>query len=192
MFGRRTTNEEPAPELDEDKVGGKGRPTPSRKEAEAARKKRMTPPRTRKEANALQPRADARRPGSASERPWTAAAGTMTSRLATAGRCEGFVRDWVDSHFTAGQFLLPLMFAMFFLTLVNAIWARAMSSTLFMTVILVLALDSFRVIRGVKKGLSQRFGADEAKGITMYALLRSWQMRRLRLPKPRVSVGDTI
>jgi hypothetical protein len=54
VFGRRTTNEEPAPELDEDKVGGKGRPTPSRKEAEAARKKRMTPPRTRKEATALQ------------------------------------------------------------------------------------------------------------------------------------------
>ena len=191
VFGRRTTNEEPAPELDEDKVGGKGRPTPSRKEAEAARKKRMTPPRTRKEANALQ----RERTKEARLRQRAAMDGAgRDDDLPTRDRgpVRGFVRDWVDSHFTAGQFLLPLMFAMFFLTLVNATWARAISSTLFMTVILVLALDSVRVIRGVKKGLSQRFGADEAKGITMYALLRSWQMRRLRLPKPRVSVGDTI
>jgi hypothetical protein len=151
----------------------------------------MTPPRTRKEATALQ----RQRTKEARQRQRAAMDGGGSDRdLPTRDRgpVRGFVRDWVDSHFTAGQFLLPLMFAMFFLTLVNATWARAISSTLFMTVILVLALDSFRVIRGVKKGLSQRFGADEAKGITMYALLRSWQMRRLRLPKPRVSVGDTI
>jgi hypothetical protein len=190
VFGRRTTKEEPAPQLEET-VGGKGRPTPSRKEAEAARKKRMTPPRTRKEANALQ----RERTKEARQRQRTALDGGGSDRDLPArdrGPVRGFVRDWVDSHLTAGQFLLPFMFAMFFLTLLSTVWARALSSTLFLTVIVVLAMDSFRVVRGVKKGLAERFGADEAKGITMYALLRSWQMRKLRLPKPRVSMGDPI
>jgi hypothetical protein len=190
VFGRRTTKEEPAPQVEET-AGGKGRPTPSRKEAEAARKKRMTPPRTRKEASAFK----RERVKEARLRQKMALDGGGSDRDLPArdrGPVRGFVRDWIDSHFTAGQFLLPFMFAMFFLTVLNATWARALSSTLFLTVILVLAMDSFRILRGVKKGLTERFGADEAKGITMYALLRAWQMRRLRLPKPRVSVGDPI
>jgi hypothetical protein len=49
-----------------------------------------------------------------------------------------------------------------------------------------------RIIRGVKKAITERFGADETRGITMYALMRSWQMRRLRLPKSTVRPGDAI
>ena len=190
MFGRRTTKEEPAPVVEE-KVGGKGRPTPSRKEAEATRKKRMAPPRTRKEANALM----RERQKEARTRQRAALDGGGSDRDLPArdrGPVRGYVRDWIDSRFTAGQFLLPFMFAMFFLTLLRTPWAAALSSTLFLPVILVLLMDSFRVLRGVKKGLTERFGKDEAKGVTMYALLRSWQMRKLRLPKPRVSPGDPI
>ncbi len=191
MFGRRTTNEEPATEQSADKVGGKGRPTPSRKEAEALRKKRMTPPRTRKEASALQ----RERVREARKRQRSALDGTGSDSHLPArdqGPVKGFIRDWVDSRFTAGQFLLPFMFAMFALTLVRSAWANALSSTLFLSVILFLAIDSFRITRGVKKAITERFGAEQTKGTTMYALLRAWQMRRLRLPKPRVSVGDSI
>lgn len=192
MFGRRTTKEETAPhDVAEDKVGGKGRPTPSRKDAEALRKKRMTPPRTRKEASAVQ----RDRVKEARQRQRSALDGTGADRDLPArdrGAVKGYVRDWVDSRFTAGQFLLPFMFLMFGLTLVRASWAAALSSTLFLSVILFLAVDSFRIARGVKKALTTRFSAEESKGVTMYALIRAWQMRRLRLPKPRVSVGDPI
>lgn len=191
MFGRRTTREEPTTEQVTDKVGGKGRPTPSRKEAEALRKKRQTAPRTRKESSALQ----RERMKEARQRQRSALDGSGSDRdLPTRDRgpVKGFIRDWVDSRFTAGQFLLPFMFLMFGLTLVRAPWAQALSSTLFLIVILFLAVDTFRIVRGVKKALAARFGPEETKGITMYALLRAWQMRRLRLPKPRVSVGDEI
>lgn len=191
MFGRRTTKEEPVAEPVADKFGGKGRPTPSRKEAEAARKKRLTPPRTRKEANALH----RERTREARQRQRAALDGGGSERdlpVRDRGPVKGYVRDWVDSRYTAGQFLLPLMFAMFGLTLFRSSWAGAMSSTLFLTVILFLVADSFRVSRGVKKALRAKFGDESAQGITMYALLRAWQMRRLRLPKPRVSVGDPI
>lgn len=191
VVGRRTeTVDQPATEQVVEKAG-KGRPTPSRKEAEAARKKRLTPPRTRREANALQ----RERMREARQRQRSALDGAGSDKdlpVRDRGPVKGFVRDWVDSRFTAGQFLLPFMFLMFALTLVRSEWANAMSSTLFLTVLLFLVADSFRISRGVKKALAARFGEDQAKGQTMYALLRAWQMRRLRLPKPRVSVGDQI
>jgi Protein of unknown function (DUF3043) len=59
-------------------------------------------------------------------------------------------------------------------------------------VLVLLTLDSVRIVRGLKKAITDRFGAGETHGITMYALMRSWQMRRLRLPKATVRPGDQI
>jgi hypothetical protein len=197
VFGWRTTKDDPASAQaahngsDTAKAGGKGRPTPSRKDAEAARKKLNSAPRTRKEAAALQ----RERTRAARTRQRSALDGRGSDRdLPTRdqGPVKGFIRDWVDSHFTVGQFLLPFMFVMFVLTLVRTAWANAMSSTLFLSVIMLLIVDSVRVSRSIKKGIEARFGKAAAAHTTMYALLRAWQMRRLRLPKPRVSVGDQI
>lgn len=193
MFGRRTAKDDPATDdaTIAEKIGGKGHATPSRREAEAARKKRMTAPRTRKESAALQ----RERTRDARKRQRSALDGSGSDRDLPArdrGPVKGFIRDYVDSRYTVGQFLLPLMFVMFAMTVVSAAWAAGLSSSLFLTVILLMIVDSVRISRGVKKSVSARFEPDEAKGITMYALLRSWQMRRLRLPKPRVSVGDAI
>ena len=193
MFGRRTTKDESADSAQqvEDKAGGKGRPTPSRKEAEAARKKRMAPPRSRKEATAVQ----RERTREARARQKAALSGQGSERDLPArdrGPVKGFIRDWVDSRFTIGQFLLPFMFIMFALVYVRASWAASISSTLFLTVIAMMVVDSIRISRGVKKAVAARFTPEDAKGHTMYALLRAWQMRRLRLPKPRVKVGDKI
>ena len=55
-----------------------------------------------------------------------------------------------------------------------------------------MAADSIRVVRGLKAKIRERFGDDKTKGIAMYAVMRSWQMRRLRLPKPKVKAGDAI
>ena len=61
-----------------------------------------------------------------------------------------------------------------------------------MAVLLLLTIDSVRIVRGVKSAITERFGAEETHGVTMYALMRSWQMRRLRLPKSTVRPGDQI
>ena len=174
-----------------DRAGGKGRPTPTRKEAEAARKKRNAPPRNRKEAAALRKE----RTRAARQRQREALAGGGSDAYLPArdrGPMRGFVRDWVDSRFTIGQFLLVFFFVVFALVYVRAPWAASLSSSLFLTVMLLMVFDSLRISRGVKKAVGERFGDESTKGLTMYALLRAWQMRRLRLPKPRVKVGDKI
>jgi Protein of unknown function (DUF3043) len=108
------------------------------------------------------------------------------------GPVKRYIRDYVDSHRTIGQFLLPIFFVIFVLAYVGTTWSPVLGNFAWLVVMVLLALDSVRIVRGLKAGVRSRFGADATKGVTMYALMRSWQMRRLRLPKPLVKPGDSI
>lgn len=194
MFGRRTSTEEAAAQVElstdtsDSRAASKGRPTPKRKEAEAIRKKRNAPPRTRKEASALQ------RERSREQRlKQKAAMETGDQRYLPArdqGDVKKFIRDYVDSHRTVGEFLLVIFVAIFALVYIPG--AAVLGTFAWIVVLAVVLFDSVRVLRGVRSGVAARFGAHETKGITMYTLMRSWQMRRLRLPKPQVKHGQPI
>jgi Protein of unknown function (DUF3043) len=106
------------------------------------------------------------------------------------GPVKRYVRDYVDSHHTIGQYLLPIFFVIFILVYFPMTWAPRISTTAWIAVIVLMAIDSVRIVRGVKAGIRSRFGDAATKGVTMYAVTRSWQMRRLRLPKPQVKPGD--
>ncbi len=192
MFGlRKAKTPEATTEQLPPKPGGKGRPTPSRKEAEAARKKRLTVPRNRKEASAQ--RREKMREARAQQRQALESGGDDRYLPARdQGPVKRFVRDYVDSHRTIGEFMLPIFFVIFILVYVNTEWAARFSSSAFLSVILLMIFDSVRMSRGSKAAVREKFGADQTKGVTLYTLLRSWQMRRLRLPKPRVKAGAAI
>jgi Protein of unknown function (DUF3043) len=169
---------------------GKGRPTPTRAQAQAARKQRTAPPRNRKEAAARRKVA-----ANASRGKMREAMKTGDERYLPArdqGPVRRYVRDYVDTHRTIGEFLLPIFFGIFLLVYVNSTWASTLGSTAWLVVIAALGIDSVRILRGVKAALRSKFGDDATSGITMYALMRAWQMRRLRLPKPQVKPGDAI
>ena len=62
--------------------------------------------------------------------------------------------------------------------------------------VLLLLTDLFMLSRRLKADLKQRFpdgvATGETKGAVMYGVMRATQMRRLRLPKPKVSPGAKI
>jgi hypothetical protein len=194
MFGRRTSSQEtPSGATSSESAAsnaGKGRPTPTRAQAQAARKQRTAPPRNRKEAAARQKQA-----AGASREKMREALKTGDERYLPArdqGPVKRYARDYVDAHRTIGEFLLPTFFVIFLLVYVHASWASTLGSTAWLVVIAALGIDSVRILRGLKAGIRSKFGDDATKGIAMYSLMRSWQMRRLRLPKPLVSPGDKV
>lgn len=192
MFGRRTTTD-PAVEQQEelDTARGKGRATPKRSEAEAARKKRMTPPRSKKEANALH----RERVKEQREKQRQAMAGGGDDRFLPTrdqGPVKKLIRDYVDSHRTIGEFLIPVFLVLFMISILLSNVTQYVGTIAWVTVLVLLAADSVRILRGVRAAITERFGAKETQGTTMYALMRSWQMRRLRLPKPTVRAGGEI
>ncbi len=171
--------------MDENEARGKGRPTPSRRDAEAARKAQMKKPTSRKD----QMRAQRALRDAARDKQRRALAGEGNPDdlpLRDRGPVKAFVRDYVDRRYSAAEFLLPLLVLMLVLSTVGGAGAQVLVVYLWMATILLVVLDSLRLIVGLRRQVSQRFGSQAIRGTTMYALLRSTQLRRFRLPKPAI------
>jgi cytochrome c-type biogenesis protein CcmH/NrfF len=61
---------------------------------------------------------------------------------------------------------------------------------LWLVVIVLIVLDSIVSAFRLRKRLGERFPDQNRRGAVAYALMRSLQMRRLRLPKPQVKRGE--
>jgi hypothetical protein len=188
VFGRRSSGQA---EVDETtaKAEGKGRATPTRKEAEEARKQRLTTSRDRKKGSAL-----GRQRASEQRAKVRQAMETGDERYLPArdrGPVKKFIRDYIDTRRTIGEYLLIV----FFIAIILG-WTvpgiAAASGWAFIVILVAMLLDSVRVVRGAKAEVRKRFGDDQTKGVAMYAVMRAWQMRRLRLPKPQHKHGDPI
>ncbi|MFD0562675.1 DUF3043 domain-containing protein [Kitasatospora saccharophila] len=166
----------------------KGRPTPKRSEAEAHRKTRVTVPKDRKEA-AKQARQRIR-----VEREKQRTALLSGDERALPPRDKGpvrrYVRDFIDSRWAAAEFFLPYAVVVLVLSITKVNYLRLLSTLLFMVFFVVVILDFVRIGFQLRKGLAQRFPNEDTRGAVMYGLMRTLQMRRLRLPKPLVKRGE--
>ena len=61
-----------------------------------------------------------------------------------------------------------------------------------LALLLVIVTESVLVGGRVIKLAQQRFPGESTRGIRMYAAIRGTQIRRLRMPAPRVKPGDKI
>ena len=173
---------------------GKGRATPSRKEAEAARKKQMKTPMSRKE-QAKRERA-LREDLRAKQRDALKSGDDRYLPKREQGPVRRFTRDYVDRRHNFAEYLLPFLVVLLLLFLIaGSVSDQAnfiLSSVLYPFVLVGTVLDEFIMVRGLKKELKARFGPEAVKGSTMYAVLRSTQLRRFRLPKVQVARGEKL
>jgi hypothetical protein len=186
----RRSNPEPESPLTHDKVGGKGRPTPSRKEAEAAARARAKVPRTRKEQMAAQRSAR----GDTSQK-MREAMKTGDERYLPArdrGPVRRFVRDFVDSRFSFIELKVPLLVVSMILGYSGNKAAVQLGNTVLFTTIMVIIVDIVMLRLRLRREIARRFPGESTKGITLYAALRSLQMKFLRLPKPQVKIGQKL
>jgi hypothetical protein len=185
----RRSKSEPTPTVPE-KVGGKGRPTPSRKEAEAAARARAKVPRTRREQMAAQRSAR----GETSQR-MREAMKTGDDRFLPArdrGPVRRFIRDYVDSRFSFIELMVPLLVLSMILSYSGSDGMIQLGNTVLLTTILVILVDIVMLRFRIRREMARRFPDEPTKGLTLYAALRSLQMKFLRLPKPQVKIGDKL
>lgn len=169
---------------------GKGRATPKRSEAEAARKARAKPPRTRKEAAKVMRQKRYEERMKAREAMETGDDRYLPAR--DRGKVRRFCRDYVDARYNVAEFLLPLLVVILLLSLLKTEWAAVALFGLWIVTILGTALDSVYLIFRVRRELKRRFPDERTRGALPYAVLRSSQLRRFRMPKPQVQRGATI
>lgn len=195
MFGREKKTEEPAQAVTlpaDDSSSpipsvGKGRPTPKRKDAQAARRQPLVP--ADREAARKQAKADARL-----QRVKQREAFSRGDEKALPPRDRGpirrLIRDTVDARWNIGEILLPLMLLMLVMTVIPNRGFQVAALFLVWVVLVVGIVDSVLLWRRLKKRIRERFDEDPPRGSAAYAVMRAMQMRMSRMPKPQVKRGD--
>ena len=173
-----------------ERPGAKGRPTPTRKEAEAAARARARTPRTRKEQLAAQ-RA-ARGESSARMRAAMKSGDERYLPARDRGPVRRFIRDLVDSRFSFIELMVPLLIVSMVLGYSGNDTAARLSNTLLFTTLMLILVDVVFLRLRLRRELPRRFPDESTKGTTLYAVLRSTQMRFMRLPKPQVRIGQPL
>lgn len=189
MF-RRTKPDETATTAHPAKPGGKGRPTPTRKEAEAARKARAKGAANRKEAAKLLRERRLEQNAKIKQGMKTGDERYLPAR--DQGPVRKFIRDRVDSRLSMAEFLLPLLVIIMLLTYSNNDTMNRYGQSLWMITILLVTLDTMMLYVRIKRDLRTRFPDESHKGAAFYAILRAMQLRFLRLPKPTVKLGQRL
>ena len=187
MFGRTKETAVAAPPRPE-KVGGKNRPTPPRSVREAANRRPLVPTDRRgataaSRSTTRDERMRARNGMLAGEERY------LTAR--DRGPVRRYVRDVVDARHSAGEwFLLFIMALLVIQLLVPNRTVQAVTMGLLWTGVLLVLLDSLRLSRALRAGITDRFGAAAVeKGVVRYGVMRSLQLRRGRVPRPGVARG---
>ena len=168
----------------------KGRPTPKRKEAEAARKvSSLAPASTKAEKQRAREAAKAAR---IAQRTAFLRGDESALPLRDKGPVKKFIRNYVDARRSIGEYFLPVIFIVLFLTLIpNAIFQIG-SIAIMYSVLLISVVDGFLLTKKIKREVADRFPGAELKGLGMYGWLRSTQMRRMRTPKPSIKAGQSF
>ena len=183
-----TSNDEPAPDTSPETLAGKGRPTPTRKEVEAARKRPLVSndrAEARKQSRAtMQLERDKQRIGYAN-------GVEKYMPLRDRGAQKRFVRDYVDARTSVGEFMLPILVVIIILSVFPQPEIMLITIIALWAFLLVAAVDIFFLGRAIRKRLGEKFGAGKVEsGVRWYAGVRAMQLRQMRLPKPTQKRGD--
>ena len=203
---RRSTDtptvDEPAPAQgppDTVRVGGKGRPTPKRREAEAKRRgPAPPPPRTQREAARLARLARANRPDKSEQRKQSA---VRRERMAAGddkylmprdrGPVKAYIRDVVDSRPHLMGLFMPLAVIVVLSVVLPVPSLQQYLSLFSLIALVVMVLEG--VLLGVNTTKKARAKFPDATigalGTGWYTFTRASQLRKLRIPKPRVQRG---
>jgi hypothetical protein len=168
----------------------KGRPTPKRRDVESARKTFALAPAHSKEEKARQKAAA--RAARVAQRAAYLRGDENALPLRDRGPVKKFVRNYVDSRRSIGEFFLPIIGVVLIISLFPYALSAVIGVVLMYTVLFASIVDGILLSRKIKREVTARFPSESLKGIGMYGWLRSTQMRRMRAPKPGVSAGDKI
>ncbi|MBV9832489.1 MAG: DUF3043 domain-containing protein [Marmoricola sp.] len=187
MFRRTSKTETPAADAVDKGPGGKGHPTPSRRQAEAASRLRAKGAVDKKAAQRLS--RDRRNEQNAKVREAMRTGDERYLPQRDKGPVKRFIRNYVDSRLTIVEFLLPLLLVIWVMQASGNTSLQHLSTALWTTTIVVVAADTLWLIFRVRRALRQQLPDESLRGTTSYLLMRVVQIRPLRQPKPQVKVG---
>lgn len=108
------------------------------------------------------------------------------------GATRRFVRNYIDSRRSIGEYFLPAVAFVLVLSVVHNKFVSLIAILFMYVAMLYTILSGFFMTRRIRKIVAERFPGESTKGLGMYGWLRSTQMRKMRAPAPQVKLRDEI
>ncbi len=175
---------------------GKGRPTPTRREAEGRRRgPAPPPPRTQREAlRRMRSTKQERRKEAATRRERMLAGDEKYLLPRDRGADKAYARDLVDSRRNIMGLFMPLAAVVLLGVFIPYPAFRQFTSLLTTAMLLTMLVEGYLLGRLINRRVRERFPETRASkiGLGFYAFTRATQLRRLRVPKPRYSPSAPV
>ncbi|CCH28934.1 DUF3043 domain-containing protein [Actinosynnema sp. NPDC047251] len=185
--------------VDPARTPAKGKPTPKRREAESKRRGPVPPPpRTQREAlkrmRGNKQSKEERRAASVERRQRMMAGEDKYLLPRDRGPVKAYIRDIVDSRRNLMGLFMPLAILVFVALLVPQPQVQQYATLLTTFMLLAMVVEGVVLGRMVAKRVRAKFPDNTTRGLSIgwYSFIRASQLRRLRVPKPRVTYGAKV
>jgi Protein of unknown function (DUF3043) len=168
---------------------GKGRPTPKRSEAERNRRQPITGSRAPAAPRTPEDKAKAR-----TERSRRYEAMKQGEQWALNPRDRGpakaLARDYIDSKRRISEYYMYILVVLLAVVFIRSKSLQTYLSPLVLVLVLVIVIEAQFIRNRLRKLVAERLPGESTRGLTWYAVMRGLQIRRFRVPAPRVHPGD--
>jgi len=170
-------------------TAGKGRPTPKRSESER-RRRPFTAPGDRKQANRQyrdrqHQERTRRQQGMQRGEQWA-----LPPR--DRGPVKALARDYVDSRRRLSEFYMYGLLVLLALLFVRNALVQSIVPLLVLIAVMIMLVEGIFIGRRVRTLAEERLPGESTRGVRLYAAMRALQIRRLRMPKPRIKPGESF
>jgi hypothetical protein len=171
----------------------KGRPTPKRSEAERNRRQPITGSgsRSRAPASPRTPEEKARARGDRARKYEAMKQGeSWALNPRDRGPARALARDYIDSKRRISEYYMYILVVLLAAVFLRNKTEQQYISPLVLVLVVVILVDAQIIRRSLRKLIGERLPGESTRGLTVYAVMRALQIRRFRMPAPRVRPGD--
>ncbi|HTB53895.1 MAG TPA: DUF3043 domain-containing protein [Trebonia sp.] len=167
----------------------KGRPTPKRSEAERNRRQPITGSRAPATPRTPEDKAKARSErGRKYEAMKKGESWALNPR--DRGPAKALARDYIDSKRRISEYYMYILVLLLAAVFLRNKTEQQYISPLVLVLVVIIVIDAQVIRRSLRKLVGERLPGESTRGLTMYAVMRALQIRRFRMPAPRVRPGD--
>jgi hypothetical protein len=169
----------------------KGRPTPKRSVAEAKRRQPITGSRPSAAPRTPEEKAKARASRAGRyEAMKRGEAWALNPR--DRGPARALARDLVDSKRRISEYYMYVLVVLLAAVFLRSTALSGIVSPLILVLVVVMLLDAYLIRRSLTKLVAEQLPGESPRGLTFYAVMRALQIRRFRVPAPRVGPGAKV
>jgi Protein of unknown function (DUF3043) len=108
------------------------------------------------------------------------------------GPAKALARDYIDSKRRISEYYMYILILLLAAVFVRNKTAQTYISPLVLVLVAIIVVDAQIIRRRLHKLVTERLPGESTRGLTMYSVMRALQIRRFRMPAPRVRPGDKI